>query len=205
MLLNGDNSAGGEINRFRNPIYPTTSAEDSISIRAVRRVYGREAGIAFDDTPHPYDIYKIAMGQTPGNKEAALKSWEELAAALADVLANAISLIDGIIVIGGGLSGAWPVFMPILIEKMKQPFSGLADGHHFSRMETDVFNLMDAQDMIRFTEKSGKMINVPFSDQQVWYDPTKCVGVGITKLGTSTAVAIGAYAYAIEQLKKLSL
>ena len=205
VLLNGDNSAGGEINRFRNPIYPTTSAEDSISIRAVRRVYGREAGIAFDDTPHPYDIYKIAMGQTPGNKEAALKSWEELATALADVLANAISLIDGIIVIGGGLSGAWPVFMPILIEKMKQPFSGLADGHHFSRMETDVFNLMDAQDMIRFTEKSGKMINVPFSDQQVWYDPTKCVGVGITKLGTSTAVAIGAYAYAIEQLKKLSL
>jgi glucokinase len=173
VLLNGDNSAGGEINRFRNPIYPTTSAEDSISIRAVRRVYGREAGIAFDDTPHPYDIYKIAMGQTPGNKEAALKSWEELATALADVLANAISLIDGIIVIGGGLSGAWPVFMPILIEKMKQPFSGLADGHHFSRMETDVFNLMDAQDMIRFTEKSGKMINVPFSDQQVWYDPTK--------------------------------
>ena len=202
VLLNGDNSAGGEINRHRNPLYPTTSAEDSISIRAVRRVYGREAGIEFDKTPHPYDIYKIAMGQLPGDKEAALKSWNEMATALADVLANAISLIDGIIVIGGGLSGAWPVFMPMLIKKMNEPFTGLKDGHSFSRMETEAYNLMDAQDMIRFTEKSGKMIKVPFSNQEVWYDPTKCVGVGVTKLGTSSAVAIGAYAFAMEQLKK---
>ena len=201
VLLNGDNSAGGEINRHRNPLYPTTSAEDSISIRAVRRVYGREAGIDFNETPHPYDIYKIAMGQLPGNKEAAIASWNELATTLADVLANAISLIDGIIVIGGGLSGAWPVFMPMLIKKMNEPFAGLSDGHAFSRMETEAYNLMDAQDMIRFTEKSGKMVKVPFSEQSVWYDPTKRVGVGITKLGTSSAVAIGAYAFAIEQLK----
>ena len=201
VLLNGDNSAGGEINRHRNPLLPTTSAEDSISIRAVRRVYGRETGIAFEDTPHPYDIYQIAKAQLPGNKEAALKAWNELATALADVLANAISLIDGIVVIGGGLSGAWPVFMPMLIQKMNEPFTSL-NGNSFSRMETVAYNLMDAQDMIRFTEKSGQMIKVPFSDQQVWYDPTKRVGVGITKLGTSSAVAIGAYAYAMEQLKK---
>ena len=202
MLLNGDNSAGGEINRFRNPIYPTTSAEDSISIRAVRREYGRHAGIPFDETPHPYDIYKIAMGQHPGNKEAALASWNELATALAEVLANAISLIDGIIVIGGGLSGAWPIFMPKLIEKMNEPFAGLTDGHAFSRMETEAYNLMDAQDMIRFTEKTGRMIKVPFSNQEVWYNPTKRVGVGVTKLGTSSAVAIGAYAYAMQQLSE---
>ena len=201
VLLNGDNSAGGEINRHRNPLLPTTSAEDSISIRAVRRVYGRETGIAFEDTPHPYDIYQIAKAQLPGNKEAALKAWNELATALADVLANAVSLIDGIVVIGGGLSGAWPVFMPMLIQKMNEPFTSL-NGNSFSRMETVAYNLMDAQDMIRFTEKSGQMIKVPFSDQQVWYDPTKRVGVGITKLGTSSAVAIGAYAYAMEQLKK---
>ena len=200
VLVNGDNSAGGEINRHRNPLYPQTSAEDSISIRAVRRVYGREAGIDFDKTPHPYDIYKIAMGHQPGNKEAALKSWEELATALADVLANAISLVDGIVVIGGGLSGAWPVFMPILIKKMNEPFKGL-NGSPFSRMETEAYNLMDAQDMIRFTEKTGKMVKVPFSDQEVWYNPTKRVGVGVTKLGTTSAVAIGAYAFAIEKLK----
>lgn len=202
ILLNGDNSAGGEINRFRNPLYPTTSAEDSCSIRAIRRVYAREAGIPFNETPEPFDIYKIAKGELTGNQMAAIKSWDEMATALADILANAVSLIDGIVVIGGGLSGAWPVFMPLLVEKMRQPFTDLADGHSFSRMETEPFNLMDPQDMIRFTEKSGKMVNVPFSNQQVWYDPTKRVGVGVTKLGTSSAVAIGAYAYAMEQLKK---
>lgn len=201
MLLNGDNSAGGEINRHRNPLYPSTSAEDSISIRAVRRVYGREAGMDFNQTPHPYDIYRIAMGQLPGNKEAALKSWDELATALADVLANAISLIDGLVVMGGGLSGAWPIFMPMLIQKMNDPFTGL-NGKPLSRMETEAYNLMDPQDMIRFTERAGKMVKVPFSDQMVWYDPTKRVGIGVTKLGTTSAVAIGAYAYAINELKK---
>jgi glucokinase len=200
VLLNGDNSAGGEINRHRNPLYPTTSAEDSISIRAVRRVYGREAGIDFNETPHPYDIYKIAMGQLPGNKEAAIASWNELATALADVLANAISLIDGIIVIGGGLSGAWPVFMPMLVSKLNEPYR--ANGNVIPRMETEAFNLMDPKDIERFTAKSGKMVKVPFSDQEVWYDPSKRVGIGTTKLGTSSAVAVGAYAFAMEQLKK---
>ena len=115
------------------------------------------------------------------------------------MLANAISLVDGIVVIGGGLSGAWPVFMPILIKKMNEPFKGL-NGSPFSRMETEAYNLMDAQDMIRFTEKTGKMVKVPFSDQEVWYNPTKRIGVGVTKLGTTSAVAIGAYAYARQQL-----
>ena len=44
VLLGGDNSAGGEINRMRNSIYYNTSIEDSVTIRAVRRVYAKEAG-----------------------------------------------------------------------------------------------------------------------------------------------------------------
>ena len=44
------------------------------------------------------------------------------------------------------------------------------------------------------------MVKVPFSDQEVWYNPTKRIGVGVTKLGTTSAVAIGAYAFAMEQL-----
>lgn len=203
VLLNGDNSAGGEINRSRNILYPKTSAEDSISIRGVRRVFAREANIPFDEAPQPFDIYQIAMGIKDGNKAAAQKAWDELATVLADVLANAVTLTDSIIVIGGGLSGAWPVFMPKLIEKMNEPFTDL-NGHQVSRMETVAFNLMDDEDMIRFTGKSGRMINVPFSDQKVWYDPTKRIGVGVTKLGTSSAVSVGAYAYAVHQLELMN-
>ena len=200
VLLNGDNSAGGEIWCSRNCLYPNTIAEDSVSIRAVRRVYAREAGIDFESAPQPYDIFKIAQGEQAGNKDAALKAWDELTTVLADVLGNGLRFTDGLVVIGGGLSGAWPVFMPMLIRKMNEPYN--VNGNIIPRMETEVFNLMDSQDLTRFTEKSGKMVKVPFSEQEVWYDPSKRVGVGITTLGTSSAVAVGAYAFAMQQLKK---
>ena len=35
---------GGEINRLRNKLYPETSAEDSVTIRAIKRIYQKEAG-----------------------------------------------------------------------------------------------------------------------------------------------------------------
>jgi glucokinase len=199
VLLNGDNSAGGEIWCSRNILYPDAIAEESVSIRGVRRVYAREAGLAFDEAPQPYNLYRIAQGEQEGNQEAALKAWDELSTVLADVIGNGLRFTDGLAVIGGGLSGAWPVFMPMLIQKLNQPYT-LADGSTLPRMETQAYNLEDATDCIRFAEKTGKMITVPFSDQQVWYDASKRVGVGITKLGTSSAVAIGAYAFAMNQL-----
>ena len=198
VLLNGDNSAGAEIWCSRNCLYPDLTAEESVSVRGVRRVYAREAGIPFEEVPKPYYIFKIAQGEEPGNQEAALKAWEELGTVLADVIANGLRFTDGLVVIGGGMSGAWSFFMPTLIKKLNEPY--LINGNPVSRIETTVFNLEDANDCIRFAEKTGKMITVPFSDQQVWYDPSKRVGVGVTKLGTSSAVAIGAYAFAMHQL-----
>jgi glucokinase len=200
VLLNGDNSAGGEIWNSRNCLYPDTIAEESVSIRGVRRVYAREAGITFEEAPQPFDICQIAMGQQDGNKNAALKAWDELATVLADVISNGLRFTDGLVVIGGGLSGAWPVFMPLLINKLNTPYTD-KNGNIIPRMETEAFNLEDETACIRFTEKTGKMVKVPFSDQEVWYEPSKRVGVGITKLGTSSAVAVGAYAFAMEQLK----
>jgi glucokinase len=40
------------------------------------------------------------------------------------------------------------------------------------------------------------------SERRVIYDPIKKTGVGITRLGTSEAVSIGAYAFALAQLDK---
>lgn len=199
VLINGDNSAGGEIWCSRNCLYPDTIAEESVSIRGVQRVYAREAGIAFDEAPQPFDIFKIAQGVQEGSQEAALMAWDEFSTVLADVVGNGLRVTDGLVVIGGGLSGAWPVFMPMLIKKLNEPYHD-RNGNVFPRMETEAFNLENEADCHRFAEISGKMITVPFSDRQVWYDPTKRVGVGITKLGTSSAVAIGAYAYAMNQL-----
>lgn len=202
-LLRGDNSAGGEINRMRNFIYPETSAEDSISIRGVKRVFAREAGIDPAACPDPFGIYEIAMGRKDGNQQAAIKAWDELARVLADAIANASTLIDGIVVIGGGLSGAWPVFMERLVGYLNSAFTDL-QGRKVDRMEIKAFNLQDPHDVIAFSEKTGTMVKVPKIDRDVWlwYDASKKIGVGISKLGTSSAVAIGAYAYAIDQLEK---
>jgi glucokinase len=44
------------------------------------------------------------------------------------------------------------------------------------------------------------MINVPNSNRVVPYNSKKKVGVGLSVLGTSNAVAIGAWAFAISKL-----
>ena len=198
-LLQGDNSAGAEVWCMRNILYPQTSAEDSISIRGVRRVYAREAGIGFNEAPQPFDIYEIALGNKEGNKEAALKAWDEFATVLADIIANIATVIDGIVVLGGGLSGASKIFMPKVVELLNTAYPGL-DGNNIPRMEISVFNLDDEEGQKEFTASSGKMIKVPFSDKEVWYDPSKKIGITATKLGTSSAVCIGAYAFAMNQI-----
>lgn len=197
-LLQGDNSAGAEVWCMRNILYPQTSAEDSISIRGVRRVYAREAGIEFNEAPQPFDIYEIALGNKEGNKEAALKAWDEFATVLADIIANIATVIDGIVVLGGGLSGASKIFMPKVVELLNTAYPGL-DGNKIPRMEISAFNLDDEEGQKAFTATSGKMIKVPFSDKEVWYDPSKKIGITTTKLGTSAAVCIGAYAFAMNQ------
>lgn len=197
-LLQGDNSAGAEVWCMRNILYPQTSAEDSISIRGVRRVYAREAGIEFNEAPQPFDIYEIAMGNKEGNKDAALKAWDEFAIVLADIIANIATVVDGIVVLGGGLSGASKIFMPKVVELLNKEYPGL-DGNKIPRMEISAYNLDDEQGRKDFASVTGKMIKVPFSDKEVWYDPSKKIGITATKLGTSSAVCIGAYAYAMNK------
>ena len=201
QLFIGDNSAGGEVNRMRNRLYPATSAEDSTAIRGVRRVYAREAGIPLDEAPNPKEIQDIVLGTFDGNREAALKAWEEMAVVAGDTLANAITLIDGIIVIGGGLSGAYSVFLQTLVNEMNSGFRSL-DGHLVPRLEISVLNLENPVEMAKFLENQSIEIKVPFSKKVVNYNPTRYIGVGISRLGTSRAVSIGSYAYALAELEK---
>jgi glucokinase len=203
QLFIGDNSAGGEVNRMRNRLYPTTSAEDSTAIRGVRRVYAREAGVSFDESPNPKEIQDIILGTFPGNKAAALKAWEEMAIVAGDTLANAITLLDGIVVIGGGLSGAYQVFLQKLVDEMNAAFQSL-DGHSVPRLEISVLNLENPVELNKFLENQSIEIKVPFSDKTVTYNPTRFIGVGVSRLGTSKAVSVGAYAYALAELGKSS-
>ena len=70
------------------------------------------------------------MGNTPGNRDAALKAFDAFAVAAGDAIANALTLIDGLVVIGGGLSGAYPLFLPKLVEELNGHFDTLTGNWH---------------------------------------------------------------------------
>lgn len=198
-LLMGDNCAGGEINRVRNRTFKQWDAEESVSIRGLKREFANQTGLNIASCPEPKEIFEIANGTKKGNQEAAIRAFEAYARDAADAIANAVTLIDGLVVIGGGLAGAWPLFLPKLVEEMNAPFDTMS-GTPLDRMEVIAFNLEDKQGLAGFLQSTANEIRVPFSDRKVLYDPAKRVGVGITKLGTSRAVSIGACAYALSRI-----
>ncbi len=139
------------------------------------------------------------MSEIPGNKKAVLKAFEELAIVAGDTLANAVSMIDGLVVIGGGLSGAHPLFLQQLVDEMNTHFDSLA-GDKLCRMEVIAYNLESPEGLKDFIENTEIKIKIPFTEKYQNYEPIKKIGVGISKLGTSKATSIGAYAYALSQI-----
>jgi glucokinase len=101
-LFIGDNSMAGEVWLLRNKLEPDFNAEEGASIRAVRRVYGELAGIAFEDTPEPREIFEIGMGRAPGHQDAAREAFRRMGEVAGDAIAQALTLVDGLVVIGAG-------------------------------------------------------------------------------------------------------
>lgn len=198
-LFIGDNSVAAEVWTIRHKLEPGTNAEEGACIRAVRRVYAECAGLPFDEAPDPHQIYAIACGKAPGNAEAAREAARRLGEVAGDVMATALTLIDGLGVIGGGVSGAWPLFLPAMIAEMNSEFTA-PDGHRFRRMPAMAFNLEDPEQLDAFLQGESREVRIPGSDRPLLYDPLQRTGVGISRLGTSEAVALGAYAFALQQL-----
>ncbi|MGO9480545.1 MAG: ROK family protein [Candidatus Kryptoniota bacterium] len=198
-LFMGDNSNAGEIWLFRDKLDPEANIEAHASIRGVRKVYAREAGIRFEDAPTPKDIFEICAGRMHGDKQAAEKAFQEMGEAVGDAISNAITLIDGIVVIGGGLAGASEVFLPCIVAEMNTNFVD-AERKTIRRLVQVVYNLEDKQDVQKFLKGATREITVHGTNKKVKYDPEARTGVGISRIGTSKAIAIGAYAFALNSL-----
>ena len=199
-LFLGDNAVAGEINRMGNILYPEYSVEESVSIRGIQRVYARAAGIDLQQVVEPKEIYKIAIGEKTGNQAAALEAFDEFAVVLAQSLVNAVTLVDGIVSIGGGLAGASSLFLPKVVEAMRKPYKTAA-GKSMERLELSVFNLDDLTERKTFIQGDIQEITVPFSNKTIKYDPMKRIGIGTAVLKTHEATSIGAYAFAINNLQ----
>jgi glucokinase len=198
-LFVGDNSIAGEVWLLRNKLQPQMNAEEGASIRAVCRVYAEKSGLTVEQAPEPKVIYDIGQGKQPGNKAAALEAFRQLGEVVGDALGNALTLVDGLAVIGGGLSGASPLFLPALIAELNGAYTS-PKGDPFHRLASRAFNLEDPAQLEEFLAGATRVVTVPGSTRQVKYDPMPRVGVGVSRLGTSEAVAIGGCAFALRKL-----
>lgn len=192
----GDNSCV-ETFCLKHSLHPEYIVEDGVAIRAVKRVY-RELT---DDSRElePKDIFDIAEGKLEGDAEAAKRAFETLGRVAGDAMATAVTLMDGIIVIGGGLAAASKYFMPALLSEMRSRIRTMS-GDELNRVQMNVYNLDDEAEFKKFASGSSTKIKVYGTDKEVVYDPEKRVGITISDIGASNAVSLGAYLYAIDNI-----
>lgn len=198
-LHTGDNSCV-ETFCLKHKYYPEHIVEDGVSIRALKRVYGEISG----DKEHnfePKDLFDIAEGRLEGDRKAAIKAFEEMGTVAGDAMATAVTLIDGVIVIGGGITSASKYIMPALFKELRSSISAF-NGESVKKVQMDIFDLDDETEFERFAKGNRKYLKVFGSDRVVTYDNQKRTGVAISKLGASKAISIGAYSYALSSLDK---
>jgi glucokinase len=201
QLIIGDNSAAGEVWLIRHKLERDRNAEEGASIRAVRRAYAAATGVTFEQSPQPKDIFAIAEGTAEGHREAAREAFRLLGEVTGDAISEAITLLDGLVVIGGGIAGAHRQFLPAIVAEMNGSYAA-PNGEKFRRLIPQAFDLEDADELAVFLKGEAKELTVPGSGRHVRFDAMPRVGVGISRLGTSEATAIGAYAYALSQLDR---
>ena len=198
-LITGDNSIASEVWILSNSITPSRNAEEEVSIRAVVRNYLAAAGENDQGSITPKEIYEIASGNREGDRHAALLAFESMGRHLGDIIANLISLMDGLVVMGGGIAGADRYFMPALMKELNNQFD-FRKHDPIPRLVQKVYNLNEEAGRKGLSEVSGKYIPIPGTDRQLYYDPQPRVGLGTSRLGTSRAISLGAYAFALNQL-----
>jgi len=197
-LFIGDNSAAGEAWLLRNKLDATLNAEEGCCIRAVRRVYGQMTGTPIDKVPEPKALYEIGKGTATGDRKAAVEAFRRLGEVAGDAIAQALTLVDGLCVIGGGVSGASQLFLQPLVDAVNDVYP--KPGGPLNRLCSRAFNFEDEAQRKQFLAGAKREITVPGSTRKVQYDPLSRVAIGMTRLGTSEAVSVGAYAFALSQL-----
>ena len=172
--------------------------EEGVAVRAIKRVYAEMSG-DFNHKLEPKDICEIADGKRDGNVEAARRAFAEFGEIAGDAMAVAAQLVDGIIVIGGGITAARKWFLPALLKELRADLATLG-GDRVSRLQMRVFNLDDPKEFAEFAKGNSKTIKVRGTDLTVEYDDMKRIGVTFSKLGASKAISAGAYAFALSKI-----
>lgn len=201
---------GGELNRGDNscvetfclphPFNKDVIVEDGVAIRAVKRVYAEKSGIN-DPSLEPKDISDIYYGRKDGDKEAARLAFYELGRVAGEAMATAATIIDGLIVIGGGIMNSSELIVPGILDSMRSKIRTLS-GEELDRVQMKVYNLDDETEFDAFAKGEAREINIFGMDETVVYDPQKRIGIIKSRLGASKAISLGAYVFALSQIDR---
>lgn len=198
-LVIGDSSCGAEVHNTLNKFNADWNAEESVSTRAIQRVYAEETGLLFSDVLMPVDIADIAKGKQEGDSKSAVEAFKRFGEALGSSIANITTLFDGLVVLGGGITAAWDMFAPAMFHEINRSYL-----HHTGtpndRLSFKIFNLEDDKLMGKFA--NGSIEKLQIGNKSFDYDSMPRTGVGVSKLGASHSISLGAYIYAIQQLNK---
>lgn len=198
MMNRGDNSSV-EICYLPHCKHKDIIVEEGVSIRAVKRVYAELSG---DRRPlEPKDIFEIAEGVSEGKQEAAIQAFAEMGEVAGEAIAAAVNLTDGLIVLGGGMTGAHEYIMPSLLKVLRGKI-GTLEGKQVGRMPMKVYDLDNEEEFRQFVKGEQKKMKIYGSEIEVDYDPQKRIGITISKMGASKAIAVGAYIFALDQLDR---
>lgn len=197
QLNRGDNSC---VETFCLPhkMKPGVIVEEGVAVRAIKRVYAEVSG-DYNHGFEPKEICEIADGKREGDVEAARRAFAEFGEIAGDAMAVAAQLVDGVIVIGGGITAARHWILPSLLAELRSSFKTLG-GDEVRRVQMDVFNLDDPDDFAAFAKGNARTIVVRGTNQTVEYDDMKRIGVTFSKLGASRAISAGAYAFALSKI-----
>lgn len=101
----------------------------------------------------------------------------------------------------GGVAGAAKYILPGMLREMHRSLSTFA-GDSFPCLQMEVCDLTDAKGRAAFLESTAVHVPVPFSEKRAYYDSHKRIGVTVSRLGANRAIALGAYAFALQQIDR---
>lgn len=203
QLLKGDNICAGEIWITSNKINTEINAEEAISARAIKSFFSKFAKIDFSDCPESKEIFDIANDDNNPLKEPAQLAFEKMGEFLGDSIANLFALFDGIVVVGGNVSKAHKFIVPGIKKVLSSQFKKINSSQLNNRVTQDFFCLNDEKEFEDFLRARENKIKIPYSDKEIIYDAVPRVAYTFSEYNTSEMICIGAYHYAMEQLKKL--
>ncbi len=198
-LLAGDNGVGGEGWLLRNKHYTYSNVEETLSVRSIKRMYAEQISIDPSNSPEPNQIFDIAVGKAEGVREAAVETYLRYGEVLGDAIAHILALVDGLVVIGGGISGAYPIFSKSMMDELNGNFT-LLNGKKLPRLIHKLYNLENDFSRKSFLSQRSKPISIPGTKRALEYFEEKSTAIGLSRLGASEAISVGAYYYVLDKM-----